>query len=100
VSNTVFFQRHRSDDLQLFLSEWFDIVVPAFYHDSAVLVSDRVQHSDQTPRWILDDRSTSRMRILQSGLNSQLNIEHSLQAHRDYGAILVVEARELTNRRI
>src|SRR2546428_11637411 len=40
------------------------------------------------------------MRILQRGLNSKLNIEHSLQAQSDQGAILVVEAAELPNGRI
>src|SRR5437667_2986996 len=40
------------------------------------------------------------MRILQSGLNSKLNIEHSLQAQSDQGAILVVEASELPNCRV
>src|SRR6266581_3060156 len=40
------------------------------------------------------------MRILQSGLNSKLNIEHSLQAQSDQGAILVVEASKLPNGRV
>src|SRR2546425_10005700 len=40
------------------------------------------------------------MGILQRGLNSKLNIEHPLQAQSDHGAILVVEASELPDRRI
>src|SRR5712664_986239 len=96
----MFFQRDRPYDFQLFLSERFDIVIPAFYHYSAILVGDRVQHSDQTPRRILNNRRTSRMRILQRGLNSKLNIEHSLQAQRDQWSVLVVEASELPDRRV
>src|SRR5712664_909812 len=96
----MFFQRDRPYDFQLFLSERFDIVIPAFYHYSAILVGDRVQHSDQTPRRILNNRRTSRMRILQRGLNSKLNIEHSLQAQRDQWSVLVVEASELPDSRI
>src|SRR3989442_235337 len=40
------------------------------------------------------------MRILQRGLNSKLNVEHTLQAQRDQRSVLVVEASELPNRRI
>src|SRR5712664_3293930 len=40
------------------------------------------------------------MRILQRSLNSKLNVEHSLQAESDKGAIVVVEASELPNARV